>query len=222
MCSGNIDLQVCAPSGVVLRCFDSAGFKPVGRTGCKPMFRFSRLRDATMPRHTILFCMMNPNENDLTRDEPLSAQRQPPEEEIGSTGREQFRRATNKISTAMSQTWDATKEKAGSARQRTEYFVRENPVPAILSALGIGIAIGLAIRYASGPERKTEIEVKSPLGSLNWSVLSLPFLWPFFKSAREKYEKSAEVMRDGVERLKKIDVNRYAKPIRKRLKAWTL
>src|SRR4029077_4182667 len=175
-----------------------------------------------MPRHTILFCMMNPNENDLTRDEPLPAQFPPrEEEEIGSTGREQFRRATNKISTAMSQTWDETKEKAGRARQRTEHFVRENPVPAILSALGIGIAIGLAIRYASGPERKTEIEVKSPLGNLNWSVLSLPFLWPFFKSAREKYEKSAEVMRDGVERLKKIDVNRYAKPIRKRWKAWT-
>ena len=165
--------------------------------------------------------MMNPNENDLTRDEPLPAQLQPPEEEIGLTGREQFRRATSKFSTAMSQTWDQTKEQAGRARERTEYLVRENPVPAILGALGIGIAIGLAIRYASGPERKTEIEVKSPLGNLNWSVLTLPFLWPFFKSAREKYEKSAEVMRDGVERLKKIDVNRYAKPIRKRWKAWT-
>src|SRR6266481_126450 len=144
------------------------------------------------PRHTISFCMINPNENDLTRDEPLPAELPPPEEEIGSTGREQFRRATRKFSTAMSQTWDQTKEQAGRA-----------------------------IRYASGPERKTEIEVKSPLGNLNWSLLSLPFLWPFFKSAREKYEKSAEVMRDGVERLKKIDVNRYAKPIRKRWKAWT-
>jgi ElaB/YqjD/DUF883 family membrane-anchored ribosome-binding protein len=169
--------------------------------------------------------MINPNENDLTRDEPLPAQFPPSEKEIGSTGREQFRRTTNKISTAMSQTWDGTKEKAGRARERTEYFVRENPVPAILGALGIGIAIGLAIRYASPTERKTEIEVKSPLGDLNWSVLSLPFLWPFFKSARKKYEESAEVMadamKDGVKRLKKIDVNRYAKPIRKRWKAWT-
>ena len=164
--------------------------------------------------------MINPNENDLTRDEPLPGQRQPREEEPGSTGREQFRRA-RKFSTAMSQTWDGTKEKAGRARERTEYFVRENPVPTILSALGIGIAIGLAIRYASATEQKTEIEVKSPLGDLNWSLLSLPFLWPLFKSAREKYEKSADAMRDGVKRLKKIDVNRYAKPIRKRWKAWT-
>jgi len=185
----------------------------------------TELRDAIAPRHTISFCMINPNENDLTRDEPLPTQLQPREEEIGSTGREQFRRATRKFSTAMSQTWDGTKEKAGRARERTEYFVRENPVPAILSALGIGIAIGLAIRYASPAERKTEIEVKSPLGDVNWSVLSLPFLWPFFKSARKKYEESADAvadaMTDGVKRLKKIDVNRYAKPTRKRWKAWT-
>ena len=155
-------------------------------------------RGAIAPRHTIPFCMINPNENDLTRDEPLPAQRQPREEEIGSSGREQFRRATRKFSTAMSQ---------------------------ILGALGIGIAIGLAIRFASTSEQKAEVEVKSPLGDLNWSVLSLPFLWPLFKSAREKYESSADAvadaMKDGVKRLKKIDVDRYAKPIRKRWKAWT-
>jgi len=168
--------------------------------------------------------MINPNENDLTRDEP---QRESREEEPGSIGRGQFRRATRKFSTAMSQTWDGTKEKAGRARERTEHFMRANPVPTILGALGLGIAIGLAIRYASTStsERKTEIEVKSPLGNLNWSMLSLPFLWPLFKSAREKYERSADAvayaMKDGVKRLKKIDVDRYAKPIRKRWKAWT-
>jgi ElaB/YqjD/DUF883 family membrane-anchored ribosome-binding protein len=169
--------------------------------------------------------MINPNENDLTRDEPLPGKRQPRGEEPGSSGREQFRRATRKFSTAMSQTWDGTKEKAGRARDRTEYFVRENPVPTILGALGLGIAIGLAIRYSSAPERKSEIEVKSPLGNLNWSMLSMPFLWPLFKSARKKYERSADsvadAMKDGVKRLKKIDVNRYAKPIRKRWRAWT-
>src|SRR5205814_4366816 len=113
-------------------------------------------------------------------------------------------RATRKISTAMSQTWDGTKEKAGRARERTEYFVRGNPVPTILGALGVGIAIGLAIRYASATERKTEIEVKSPLGDLNWSLLSLPFLWPLFKSAREKWDKAAgarvDAMKEGVQR----------------------
>src|SRR4030095_10532412 len=165
--------------------------------------------------------MMNPNENNLTRDEPLPTPVQPGGQQIGSGGREQFRQATSRFSTAVSQTWDETKEKASRARERTEYFVRENPVPTILGALGLGIAIGLAIRFASTSERKTEIEVKSPLGDFNWSVLSLTFLWRLFKSAKQKYEQSADAMKDGVKRLKKIDVDRYAKPIRKRWKAWT-
>src|SRR5437588_2860717 len=145
--------------------------------------------------------MINPNENDLTRDEPLPTPLQSGEGEISSGGREQFRRASRKISTAMSNTWGETKEKAGRARERTEYFVRENPVPTILGALGLGIAIGLAIRFASTSERKAEIELKSPLGNFDWGVLSLPFLWPLFKSAKEKYETSAEAVKDGVKQL---------------------
>jgi ElaB/YqjD/DUF883 family membrane-anchored ribosome-binding protein len=165
--------------------------------------------------------MINPNENNLTRDEPLSTPAQPGPQQIDSGGREQFRQATSKFSTAVSQTWDETKDKANRARERTEYFVRENPVPTILGALGLGIAIGLAIRFASTSEERAKVEAKSPFSDLDWSVLSLPFLWPLFKSAREKYEKSADAMKDGVKHLKKIDVDRYAKPIRKRWKAWT-
>jgi len=165
--------------------------------------------------------MLTPNHDDITRDEPLPTPLQSSEGEFGSGGREQFRRTQNKISTAMTHTWEGTKEKAGRARDRTEYFVRENPMPTILGALGLGIAVGLAIRYATEP--KTDVEVKSPLGNVDWSwsFLSLPFLWPFFKSAKEKYETSAEAVKDGVKRLKKIDIEDYAKPIRKRWKAWT-
>src|SRR6266705_3356499 len=152
---------------------------------------------------------MNPNENDLTRDEP---QLQPHKEEIGSTEREQFRRATEEVPTQMSQTWDQTREKASRALERTEDFVRENPVPTILGALGLGIAIGLTIRYAAPSERKREIEVESPWGNFNWSVLSLPFLWPLFKSARKQYEKSADsvgdAVKDGVKRLIKMETGR--------------
>ena len=165
--------------------------------------------------------MINPNENNLTGDEPLPAPVQQGEQQIAPGGREQFRQATNKFSTAVSHTWDETKEKASRARERTEYFVRENPVPTILGALGVGIAIGLAIRFASTSEERAKVDAKSPFSDLDWSVLSLPFLWPLFKSAREKYERSADAMKDGVKRLKKIDVDRYAKPIRKRWKAWT-
>jgi ElaB/YqjD/DUF883 family membrane-anchored ribosome-binding protein len=162
---------------------------------------------------------MNPNENDFTRDEPLPPQQfQQRAEDISAAGREQLRRAKEEVSTQVSQTWYETKEKANRALERTEDFVRENPVPTILGALGLGIAIGLAIRYAAPSESKREIVVESPWGKFNWSVLSLPFLWPLFKSAREKSE---DVMRNGVKRLKKMDVEKYAKPIRKRWRAWT-
>ena len=150
--------------------------------------------------------MINPNENNLMRDEPLPTPVQPGERHIDSGGREQFRQATSKFSTAVSHTWDETKDKANRARERTEYFVRENPVPTILGALGLGIAIGLAIRFASTSEERAKVEAKSPFSDLDWSVLSLPFLWPLFKSAREKYERSAEAMKDGAGELEALSV----------------
>jgi hypothetical protein len=52
------------------------------------------------------------------------------------------------------------------------------------------------------------------------SVLSLPFLWPLFKSMRRKYEDSADVVKGGVDRLKKVNVDRYVKPLRKKWKSW--
>ena len=94
-------------------------------------------------------------------------------------------------------------------------FLRENPVPLVIGALAAGLAIGLAIRYASRPEEK---EIKTPLGPINWSVLSLPFLWPLFRSMKEKVEESADAATEGV---KSIDLDRYTKPIRKRWKSWT-
>ena len=164
---------------------------------------------------------MNPNENDPTREQPLP----PREEEIDSPEDEQCRRSTDRVSAEVIQKWNQTREKASRALGRTEHFVRENPVPTILGALGLGIAIGLAIRYTASSEPKREIEVESPWGKFNWSLLSLPFLWSLFKSAKNQYEKSADVvadaMKDGVKRLKKMDVERYAKPIRKRWRAWT-
>jgi hypothetical protein len=102
-------------------------------------------------------------------------------------------------------------------REQTELFLRENPVPMIIGALAAGLAIGLAIRYASRSD-ENEVEIKTPLGRINWSVLSLPFLWPFVRGMKEKLEDSAEAVRDGV---KSIDVDRYTKPIRKRWKSWT-
>jgi len=116
--------------------------------------------------------------------------------------------------------WAERREKFAQARDRTQLFLRENPVPAILGALGLGLAIGWALRHATADEEK-EVEIKSPVGNINWSFMSLPFLWPFFRSVKDRYETSAESVKDGVSRLtKNIDIGSVTKPIRKRWKAW--
>jgi len=120
-------------------------------------------------------------------------------------------RAAHKVSAAAGEGWRETKVRAATARDRTDLLLRENPVPVILGALTLGVAIGLAIRYASSAEDK-KIEVKPLLGNAQWSFLSLPFLWPFFRSLKEKYEDSAEGVKERA--------TRYVKPVRKRWKEW--
>ena len=160
--------------------------------------------------------MSLPDQNDFVEDEPLQTPVGPAPGREKARGR--LRGARRKISAAAGDTWQQTKSRAATARERTEFFLRENPVPMILGALTVGLAIGFAIRYAS--KERHELEIKSPLERINWGVLSLPFLWPFLKSVRDKYEDSAETVRHGVNRLKKIDIDDYAKPLRKRWKAW--
>jgi ElaB/YqjD/DUF883 family membrane-anchored ribosome-binding protein len=162
--------------------------------------------------------MINPNGDDFMEDDPLAASMESSEEQI-SSAQGRVRRTARRVGSAAGDTWEQTKEKAGQARERTELFLRENPVPTVLGALAIGVALGLAIRFASSSSEK-EVEVKTPLGSVNWSILSLPFLWPLFKTVRAKYEDSAEVVKEGIDRVKDMDVDRYVKPLRKRWKNW--
>ncbi|HXX41354.1 MAG TPA: hypothetical protein VEI58_03715 [Chthoniobacterales bacterium] len=110
--------------------------------------------------------------------------------------------------------WEQTKQRAGRARERTNLFLRENPVPMMVSALLVGVAIGFAIRLNSTPAEK----VKEPIGKFSWTLL--PFLWPLAKLIRDNYNNSAEAVLENVDRLKKIDIDRYTKPIRKRWKNW--
>jgi hypothetical protein len=163
---------------------------------------------------------MDPNADDFIEDNPLAAPMQPGAGEDFSRAKGRSRRPPPRTSGTAGDSWEQAKAKAGQARERAEFFLRENPIPMILGALAIGLAIGLAIRYAASAQEK-EVETKTPLGRVNWGFLSLPFLWPFFKSVKEKYEDSAEAVKDRVERLKKVDIDRYAKPIRNRWKAWT-
>jgi ElaB/YqjD/DUF883 family membrane-anchored ribosome-binding protein len=163
--------------------------------------------------------MINPNGDEFMEDDPLAASMRSSEERDSEQNPSRLRQTTDKVSTMAGDAWEQTKERASVARERTEFFLRENPVPTVLGALAIGVAIGLAIRYSSSSSEK-EAESKLPLANVDLSILSLPFLWPFFKSLRSKYEDSADVVKDGVDRLKKVDVDRYVKPLRKKWRAW--
>ncbi len=170
--------------------------------------------------------MINPNGDEFPPNKPTGGSTNADGGQASSPGMQsRFQDASGRASTtAGGGAWQQTKQTASTARERTEFFLRENPLPTVIGALAIGLAIGFAIRYSSTAQER-EAEVKSPLGDVNLGVLSLPFLWPFFKSVKHRYEDSAEVVkegvREGVDRLKGVDVDRYVKPIRKQWRSWT-
>ena len=164
--------------------------------------------------------MKNPNGNKFTENDPLTDETEFGSDPLKPEAQGRLHETARKMSDAAADTWEQTKEKATVARQRTELLLRENPVPTVLGALALGLAIGLAIRYASSSEEK-EVRAKNSLKDVNWSAISVPFLWPFFKTVKRKYEDSTDAVRDRIDRVKDIDVDRYVKPLRKRWKAWT-
>ncbi len=154
--------------------------------------------------------MINPSGDEFETD-PLSA--------TGDiSGTQDY--ASRSVSEKASDAWEQTKDKASMARERTEVFVRENPIPVLLGALGVGIAIGLAIRYASASADPVE-EARESAKETAWSFLSLPFLWPLLKSVRARAEDSADAVKKGFDRVKNVKVSRYTKPVKKQWKRWT-
>ena len=108
-------------------------------------------------------------------------------------------------------------------RERTEFFLRENPVPTVLGALALGLAIGLAIRYSSRPEEPqlSVNSIKRALREMDWSSISPAFLPGLVRSVKRGYADSAEAVKGGLERVKEVDVDEYVKPLRKQWRSWT-
>jgi ElaB/YqjD/DUF883 family membrane-anchored ribosome-binding protein len=173
--------------------------------------------------------MINPNGEEFTQNNPTTGSGDAGQQQMGTGSQQQttpggtttpsrFQGATEKVSTMAGDAWQQTRQTAGVARERTEFLLRENPVPTVIGALAIGLAIGLAIRYSS-ESREREVEAKTPFGDMNLGALSLPFLWPFFRQVRRRYEDTSEVVRDaakdGMDRLRSVDVDDYVKPLRK-------
>jgi len=81
---------------------------------------------------------MNPSGDEFNEDEPLTASMQAREEQTSSEAEGRLRRTAHKVSAAAGDTWAQTKEKAGMARQRTEFFLREIGDPLLLQRRGEG------------------------------------------------------------------------------------
>ena len=162
--------------------------------------------------------MKNSNGDNFTENDPMA------ETEFGAegTGRSSEGRmaeSARKISSAAAETWDQTRQKAVVVRERTEFFLRENPVPTVLGALALGLAIGLAIRYSSRPEEPS-VSLKRALREFDWSSVAPAFLPSLIKSVKRGYAGSTDTVKEGIERVKEVDVEEYLKPLRKRWKNW--
>jgi ElaB/YqjD/DUF883 family membrane-anchored ribosome-binding protein len=160
--------------------------------------------------------MKNSNGDNFTERDPMA------ETEFGSQMSEQdsrFQEGARKISQAASETWDQTRQRAGVVRERTEVFLRENPVPTVLGALVLGLAIGLAIRYSSRQEEPT-LSVKRALKEVDWSTIMPAFLPSVISNVKKGYQGSAEAVKSGLDRVKEVDVDEYVKPLRKRWNSW--
>jgi len=162
--------------------------------------------------------MKNSNGDNFTENDPMS------ETEFGSeisrrSAQERLQEGARKISNVASDTWDQTRQKAVVVRERTEFFLRENPVPTVLGALALGLAIGLAIRYSSRPE-EPQLTLKRALREIDWSTISPAFLPALMRSVKRGYADSAEAVKGGLERVKEVDVDDYVKPLRKRWTKW--
>ncbi len=173
-------------------------------------------------RKTAVICdnrrMKNSNGDNFTERDPMAETEFGSEVSSGGTQR-RLQEGARKFSSAASDTWDQTRQKAVVVRERTEFFLRENPVPTVLGALALGLAIGLAIRYSSKPEEPS-LSVKRALREIDWSTMSPAFLPGLMRSVKRGYADSAEVVKGGLERVKDVDVDEYVKPLRKRWKKW--
>jgi ElaB/YqjD/DUF883 family membrane-anchored ribosome-binding protein len=99
------------------------------------------------------------------------------------------------------------KERAQNLLRETDNCIRENPVPAVLTALGIGFALGLLSRCMEpAPKREPWQEALDEIRSTLTSGA---------KRGKKAYAQTADVVRDAVEqamgKAREIDVDPVAK-----------
>ena len=118
--------------------------------------------------------------------------------------------------------WTSVSSKTDDVLHQTEIYVRENPFPAILTALGVGFALGLLVRLLETPSRD-HIEVPIPKAAqkvrdFDYQAAVLPFLWPVVKFFSSSYAASRKSVNKAYKQASDIDVSDYVDPIVKKAK----
>ena len=106
--------------------------------------------------------------------------------------------------------------------QSTEEYIRENPFPAILTALGVGFALGLLVRLLESPRRDI-VEVPIPKSvqkarDFDYQAAVLPFVWPIVKFFSSNYAASRKSVQKAYKQAQDVDVSQYVDPVVKRAK----
>ena len=118
--------------------------------------------------------------------------------------------------------WANARSKSDDLLHETENYVRENPIPAILSALGVGFALGLLVRLLDSPSRDI-IEVPIPKAAkkvrdFDYQAAVLPFVWPVVKFFSSNYASSRKAASKAYKQASNIDVSGYIDPLVKKAK----
>ena len=126
------------------------------------------------------------------------------------------------IGASASDSWSNARNKSDDFLHETENYVRENPIPAILTALGVGFALGLLMRLLESPRRDT-IEVPIPKAAqkvrdFDYQAAVLPFVWPVVKFFSSNYAASRKAAGKAYKQASNIDVSDYVDPVVKKAK----
>lgn len=73
--------------------------------------------------------MINPNGGDFTKNNPLPESMQPGDEQTLPGTQSRFQNTSERVSHMATDVWMQTKQRAGTARERTEFFLHELNCP---------------------------------------------------------------------------------------------
>ncbi|MHA3772008.1 hypothetical protein ACXR0O_10770 [Verrucomicrobiota bacterium sgz303538] len=102
-----------------------------------------------------------------------------------------------------------TDSRAQQVLHEADAYVRENPIPSVLCAVGIGFALGLLVRALERPSPRSIFEDRVDQASGYLSSL----FGPVASQTKRAYRKSASAVHDAVENAKDIDVEDYTDPV---------